>query len=120
MKTRKVVRYSESFKLKVVKEYEKGELSMSQIRDKYGIFGGYTVSRWIQRYGSPSLQTKVIRIEMPGERNKLKELEAEVRKLKELLADAHVRNVTNENFLSCAADRLGISVDELKKKTGKE
>ena len=120
MKKVKVVRYSESFKMKIVKEYESGELTMSDLRIKYGIYGNYTVSRWVQKYGHPSLQTKVIRIEMPQERRRLKELEEENRKLKELLADAHVRNVTNENFLFFAAERLGLTVEELKKKIGEK
>ena len=43
--------YSESFKIKVVKEVEKGLLNKEQARKKYGINGKSMVLYWCRQYG---------------------------------------------------------------------
>lgn len=47
-----------------------------------------------------------------------KRLKAEVKQLKEALADATVMNLLNEKFLEKACERLHTTPEELKKKTG--
>ncbi len=42
--------YSMSFKLQVVQEVERGELSMSSATRKYGIQGDHTVFKWLKKY----------------------------------------------------------------------
>ena len=44
--------YSMSFKLQVVQEIERGELSMTSASRQYGIQGNETVSRWLRKYGN--------------------------------------------------------------------
>lgn len=44
--------YSMSFKLQVVQEIERGELSMTSASAQYGIQGNETVSRWLRKYGN--------------------------------------------------------------------
>jgi transposase len=44
--------YSLAFKLQVVSEVEKGELSYKQAQRKYGIQGRSTVLVWIRKYGT--------------------------------------------------------------------
>jgi transposase-like protein len=46
--------YSESFKIQVVKEYEKGGVSREFLKKKYGISGNSTVSKWVKKYSSAS------------------------------------------------------------------
>jgi len=82
------LRYSISFKQKVVNEIEKEGLSLSQARRRYGITGGATLQKWMLTLGKNHLLNKVVRIEMKGEKDRVKELEAEVKKLKIALADA--------------------------------
>lgn len=43
--------YSESFKIKVVKEVEKGLLTKEEVRRKYGIKGKSMVLYWCRQYG---------------------------------------------------------------------
>ena len=43
--------YSESFKIKVVKEVEKGLISKEEARRKYGINGKSMVLYWCRQYG---------------------------------------------------------------------
>jgi transposase len=87
-KERKVsVRYSISFKQQVVKELEAGE-SMYCVRKRYGIGGGQTLQNWIRKFGMNHLLNKVVRVETMDEKDRLKQLEDEVLKLKLALADS--------------------------------
>lgn len=44
--------YSMSFKMNVVSEIERGEISISDARKKYGIQGQSTVLNWLKKYGN--------------------------------------------------------------------
>lgn len=44
--------YSMSFKLSVVSEIERGELSVTGAKRKYGIQGGHTVVNWLRKHGT--------------------------------------------------------------------
>src|ERR1035438_2933904 len=81
------IRYSEAFKLDVVRELEVGEIAFDAISLKYGIKGKGTVSRWVRQYGNGT-RGKVIRVESPGEINELKRLKERVRQLESALEDA--------------------------------
>ena len=83
-----ILRYSISFKQKVVKEIEEEGLSYTDAMRRYGITGGSTIRQWLIKFGKNDLLNKVVRIEMKGEKDRVKELEAQVRKLKIALADA--------------------------------
>lgn len=47
--------YSLSFKLGVVDQVQKGELSYKQAQDRYGIQGRSTVLTWIRKHGRPAV-----------------------------------------------------------------
>lgn len=53
--------YSLSFKLQVVDEVEKGELSYKAAQIKYGIQGRSTVLVWLRKHGRLAWQLKQIR-----------------------------------------------------------
>jgi len=82
--------YSLAFKLQVVSEVEKGELSYKQAQKKYGIQGRSTVLVWIRKHGI--LDWK----ELPTMSYK-KTPEQRIKELEELLArekeKVHVLNV---------------------------
>ena len=59
-------------------------------------------------------------MEKPDERKRMKELQAEIRQLKEALADAYVRQITAESTLEVVAEMVGIPLEDLKKKRGKK
>jgi transposase-like protein len=81
-------RYSLSFKQQVVRELEEGEVSKESIRKKYGIKGGSTLHNWIRKFGKYHLINQVIRIETMEEKDRIKYLEGEIKKLKLALADS--------------------------------
>ena len=82
-----LLRYSISFKQKVIKEIEEDGISISKVARRYGITGGGTIQKWLKQYGKNHLLNKIVRVEMKGEKDRVKELEAEIKKLKIALAD---------------------------------
>jgi len=89
---RVIVRYSISFKQQVVKEIEEEGLSYESAKRRYGIKGGETIQKWLVQFGKNHLINKVVRVEMKGEKDRVKELEAEIKKLKAALADSALEN----------------------------
>jgi len=61
------VRYNEAFKRQVVRELESGRFGSSrEWRTHYGIGGGSTVRRWLERMGRNDLMPKVVRVKRPA------------------------------------------------------
>lgn len=115
MRIGRVVRYSLAFKMAVVRELEEQGLLFEHVRRKYGIQGTGTVQRWVRKYGNGS-RGKIIRVERPEEINELARLRAELRRVKEALADAHVDLALERAFTELACERAGVEVEEFKKK----
>jgi transposase len=109
------VRYSISFKQKVVKEVEEEGLTFAEAMRRYGIKGGQTIQKWAVSFGKNDLLNKVVRVEMKGEKDRIKELEAQVRELKVALADATLAkgaletliDVVNEHYQTDVKKNLG-------------
>jgi hypothetical protein len=57
-------------------------------RRRYGIAGGATIQGWIRKFGKRHLLNKVVRIETMEEKDQIKKMEDEIRKLKLALADS--------------------------------
>ena len=114
-------RYSEAFKLQVIGELESGKLkSRCEARRKYGILGNATIAKWLKKYGKNHLLPGVLRMEMPNEADRVKELQKEVLRLKHALADAHMDVVLNESWLKIACQEFGgQDFEEFKKKLAK-
>jgi len=114
------VRYSEAFKLQVVRELEVGRHgSCNAAAEAYGIRGHKTVRGWVERYGRSHLLGKVMRVETPAERSELRKAKDRIRELEQALCDAHLDLRLSDAYLTLACD-LGWkgSVEELKKKGG--
>ena len=71
-RTKKVYRYSEAFKQKVVTELEDGDLSLKEASIKYGINGSHTIKHWIKKLGKNHLLCRVVRIQTPDEMDQTK------------------------------------------------
>ena len=98
---RKTLRYSISFKQMVVKEVEEGS-SMEFVRKKYDIGGGSTIQKWIMAFGKHHLLNKIIRVETMDDRDRLKQLEEDNKKLKMALADAYMAKDCLEGVIKMA------------------
>jgi len=111
------IRYSISFKQKIVKEIEEDGLAIADAAKLYGIKGGSTIQKWIKQFGKNHLLNKIIRVEMKGKKDRVKELEKEVKKLKEALADAYLAKDCAEKIIELA--NLEFQTD-LKKNLGQK
>ena len=96
-----VIRYSISFRQMIVKEIEEGS-GIEQVKKKYDIGGGSTVQRWIKNFGKNHLLNKIIRVETMDERNKIKQLEEDNKRLKLALADAYMAKNCLEEVIRMA------------------
>jgi len=115
-KRREEIRYSEAFKLEVVREVEAVGLAFDAVSQKYGIQGSSTVSNWVRKYGHGS-RGKVTRVERPDEMNELKRLKTRVRQLESALADANIDAALERAYTRLACQRAGIAdVGDFKKK----
>jgi len=120
------IRYSISFKQMVIREVEQG-INMEALRRKYDIRGGATIQQWIKLYGKHHLLNKIIKVETMDERDRLKQLEADNKKLKMALADAYmakdclegVIRMANEEYKTDLKKNFGDQLPESLKKNTK-
>lgn len=82
--------YSLAFKLQVVREVEKGELTYKQAQKKYGIQGRSTVLVWIRKHGILDWKELPTMSHKKTTEQRIKELEALLAREKEKV---HVLNV---------------------------
>ena len=112
---RVIIRYSISFKQKVVKEIEEEGVGRAEAGRRYGIKGGGVIQKWIKQFGKNHLLNKIVRVELKGEKDRIKELEAEIKKLKIALADTAMEKhaletlveIVNEHYQTDVKKNLG-------------
>lgn len=109
------IRYSEAFKMAVVRKLEEEDLPYEQVRRKYGILGSATVQKWVRQYGNGRRGIR-IRVEKPEEINELKRLKERVRRLESAWADANIDLALERAYTELACERAGVEVEEFKKK----
>jgi transposase-like protein len=117
MRQTEVIRYSISFKQQVIRELESGRFgNISEAKEHYGINGATTIRNWLGRYGRNHLCPKIVRVEMPDEKDQIKQLKKQIRQLQEVLGRTQAEKAINEAFLEIACEKLGEDVEEFKKK----
>ena len=112
-----VIRYSISFRQKVVREIEEEGLTIQAARRRYGIGGGQTIQKWIRKFGKLHLLDKIIRIETMDQKDQVKKMQEEIRKLKLELADSLMAQKCLEEVIREAGKEYGT---DLKKSFGSE
>ena len=73
--------YSYAFKLQVVGEVERGELTKSSAKKKYGIQGDATIRNWVEKFGKFDRTYELKRKKMKSPEQKLLELEQKIKLL---------------------------------------
>jgi transposase-like protein len=106
---RTVKRYSIAFKQSILAELESGQYTALELSRIHGL-SFVSIYNWLRQYGSPSSQTKIVRVEMPNERNGLKELEKKNRELEKALAHAQLKIMTLEATLEVLEEKTGQTV----------
>jgi transposase len=114
---REVIRYSEAFKMSVVRELEAGGLAFDELGRKYGIKGHETLAKWVRKYGNGT-RGKVIRVEKPEEIDQMKKLKERVQVLERVVGSLHVELALERAYTNLACERAGIGdVPAFKKKS---
>ena len=111
------IRYSFAFKQKVISEIENGKYTLEESRRVYGIGGTATIQGWLKKYGKDHLLCKVVRVEMRGEKDRIKALEKRERELEKALADAHLKLIAMETLIENAKTHYNL---DLKKNFGSQ
>ena len=112
-----LIRYSEAFKLQVIRELEAGKFRSPYAASlAYGVSPGM-VAYWVRRYGKNHLLGKVVWVMKADEQAEVQALRKQVRELKGALADAHLDLKLEAAYLKVACRTAGIEdVDAFKKK----
>ena len=114
---KETIRYSEAFKHQVVSELESGKFSSAFAAARgYGIRGGGTIQAWLHKYGRSDLMPRRMTITSMAEQDEKKVLQKRVRDLEKALADTHMKELLGEAYLELACKRMGLEVEEFKKK----
>jgi transposase-like protein len=116
MEQKIVVTYSTSFKMQVIEDIESGRFSINGAGVHYGVKGNHTISGWLKKYGKNHLCPKVIRVEKPNEKDRIKELKDRIKELEFALGKTQAKKVLGDSFLAIACEKLGTDVDDFKKK----
>lgn len=111
------MRYSEAFKLKVVRDLEEGRYdSPARAGLAHGVKGKGTVAYWVRRYGKSHLLRKVVIVMKPEEQTEVRGLRKRVRDLERALVDAHMDARIADAQLQFACEAAGIDDMEAFKK----
>lgn len=113
---RRVIRYSESFKQKLVNEIENGYLTIHESRIKYGIGGAETIRIWIKKMGKNHLLCKRVKIQTLEEMDQEKLLKQRVAELEKALAQTQMAYLKSESYLQVACHQMGMEIEVFKKK----
>jgi len=112
------VRYSEAFKLQVVRKLEQGRFPTATAAGRaYGVNGKGTVANWVRQFGKEHLLGKLVHVMKADEQAEVKALRRRVRELERALADAHLDLKLEAAYVKLACEAAGVQdVAEFKKK----
>ena len=111
-----VVRYSESFKMHVIRQIEESGISVEEAKRKYGISGGSTIQRWIKKYGKHHLMGKKVIVMKAEEQSLEKRQSARIKELESALVRVQLEKLASESYLEIACEELGVDPETFKKK----
>jgi transposase len=108
--SKEIKQYSLAFKQMVVSQIESGRFTIADAKRTYDIGGCGTIPKWLKKLGKDHLLNKVVRIEMKGEKDRIKELERQKRQLESALAQEHLKNICLESLIECVEEHYQIDV----------
>lgn len=120
MQSENIIRYSEAFKIQVVRELESGiHENYNAAKRAYGIGSASTIINWHSKYGNTYKKRRFIRVESKTDKDKLEQLQARVRELEGALSDTTIDLLLEREYLKMACKEAGIEdVNSFKKKEG--
>ena len=101
-------RYSEPFRIQVVREYEQGE-SLNALKQRYGV-SRTTLRKWVAKYSLPGLRHQTMVIQTPEEQDQMKTLEERNRQLEQVVAQLSLDKLMLESTLAVVEREYNIDV----------
>ena len=112
------VRYSEAFKLTVIRDLEENHLSIGGAQKKYDICGSNTIHGWLRKYGKTHLFTRKIVIMNIEEQDALTAMRAKVKELESVVVAQELARHRQHAFYEESLRQLGVERSVFEKKTG--
>ena len=103
--------YSEAFKQKVIQDISEGRKTKIEASRDYGCSESAIYS-WIRKMSRLDLYNPKIIVQMPHEKDKLKELKQQNKALKEALVQIQLKHLKSEAYLEVAVEELGYTSKE--------
>jgi transposase-like protein len=114
---RDAVRYSETFKLRLVEEMSSGKYrSLNEASRRNGICGCATLSKRIKQYGREDVPLQRIKVETMNETDELREVRGRIRELEATPASAHMDYCLESAFFGHSVRTAGDKYRGVKKK----
>ena len=112
------IRYSESFKMKVIQELSEGKFaSIAEARELYGIHGRSTIQSWMRKYQRTDLLPRRIIVQSENDVDEIKRLKERIKQLEAVIVDQSVDSMIDKAFLEIWCEEAGMTdVEEVKKK----
>jgi transposase-like protein len=102
--------YTLAFKLQVVAQIERRELSYKQAQRQYGIQGRSTVLVWLRKHGNLDWNNPRIYMSEPSPDQRIKELEQQLLQTQKQLAEAALKAKLLDTIIDVAEGQLGIEI----------
>ncbi|GET22370.1 transposase [Prolixibacter denitrificans] len=101
--------FSDDFKRSVVRDYEKGYATVSELGREYGIQRA-VVYRWIYKYSNYNKKSSVIVEMKESSTKKIKELEAKIKELERIVGTKQINIDYLEKMIEIAKTELDIDI----------
>jgi len=109
--------YSMSFKLRLVAEIERGEISEIEAKKKYGIQSKSTIKNWVKNFGNLDRTYELKKRKMKSPEQQLLELEQQIKLLEQRnkslerdLSDTKKKAAFFDMMIDIAEEELNISI----------
>ena len=107
-KVRNTRRYSEEFKRKIVKDFEKGNFSVQELSRLHHIHS-QSIYNWINRYSAHSSYVEIVEMKQSSTK-KLKELETKIKELERAVGQKQLYIDYLEKMMDIAREDLGVDI----------
>ncbi len=102
--------YSLAFKLQVVAQVERGELTYQQAQHRYGIQGRSTVLVWLRKHGNLDWNQPRVHMVKQSPEQRIKELEQELLLTQKKLQETDLKAKLLDTLIEVAEGQLGIPI----------
>jgi transposase-like protein len=107
-KVRNSRRYSEEYKRKIVKDFEKGNFSVLELSRLHHIHF-QTIYNWIDRYSAHSSSVEIVEMKQSSTK-KLKDLETRIKELERAVGQKQLYIDYLEKMMDIAREDLGVDI----------